>query len=70
MSSKFGLRTGKSMLKILIAGGLNKRGDGVGISREQLNNLFICFSNKETINELMSVKKSCILKYVKRKTYI
>ena len=26
------------------------------------------FSNEEIINELMSVKKSCILKYVKRKT--
>ena len=28
MSSEFGLRSGKSMLKILIAGGLNKRGMG------------------------------------------
>ena len=29
---------------------------------EQLNNLwFMCFSNKETLGELMSVKKPCIL---------
>ena len=29
MSSEFGLRSGKSRLKILIAGGLNKRGVGI-----------------------------------------
>ena len=28
----------------------------------------ICFANKKAVNELMSVKKSCILKYIKRKT--
>ena len=28
----------------------------------------MCFSNKKTVNELMSVTKSCILKYAKRKT--
>ena len=40
-------------------------------NREQLNKIFICFSNKETINKVMSVKKSCILKcvkYVKRRS--
>ena len=30
----------------------------------------MCFLNKETINKLMSFKKPCILKYVKRKTKI
>ena len=34
---------------------------------EQLNNLFMFFSNKATISELISVMKPCILKYVKRK---
>ena len=30
----------------------------------------MCFLNMETINKLMSFKKPCILKYVKRKTKI
>ena len=32
-----------------------------------MNNLFICFSNRKTINKLISVKKSCILKLLKKK---
>ena len=33
----------------------------------QLNNLFMYFSNKETIDKLISVKKPCILRYAKKK---
>ena len=33
----------------------------------QLNNLFTYFSNKETIDQLISVKKPCILRYAKKK---
>ena len=33
----------------------------------QLNNLFMYFSNKETIDQLISVKKPCILRYAKKK---
>ena len=32
---------------------------------EQLNNLLMCFSNKETINKLMSTKNACIKKKAK-----
>ena len=32
---------------------------------EQLNNLLMCFSNKETINRLMSTKNACIKKKAK-----
>ena len=33
----------------------------------QLNNLFMYFSNKETIDKLISVKKPCILRYANKK---
>ena len=32
---------------------------------EQLNNLLMCFSNKETINKLMSTNNACIKKKAK-----
>ena len=35
---------------------------------EQLNNLFLCFSNKDAFNKPVTVKKPCILKYIERKT--